>query len=200
MALTTLPIAVVIPCRGMDAHRAQQSAVAAGAADVITIWDNDVAAKGPAVARNEGILQTLQNWIVCLDADDELLYGSLQALYEAWQPGTWVYGGWMEDKARIEAPPVGMLNRKPLCHATFLFHRNDWMRVGGFDFNFSLGIEDWAFQVALTTAGVQPIRIDYPVYQRRLGGERTAKAVKYYPLLHQVLRDKFPDFILEGGR
>lgn len=154
---------------------------------------------GVAGARNIGI-----NWsgrddlIIPLDADDELLPDSVHALESAWEPGTWVYGGWIEaepdgTETVISAPPPGMLNRKALCHATMLFHRNDWAKVGGYDPDFNIGGEDWAFQVALTAAGVRPVRVDQPIYRRHIGvNARTGQARQYGDVILRLLRDKYP--------
>lgn len=154
---------------------------------------------GVVHVRNYGVAWAMTDLIVCLDADDTLTPESLKALYEAYEPGTWVYGGWRdiseEDVHMVThpAPPPAMIDRKNLCHATFLFAKEDWRKVGGFDPDFSLGIEDYAFQVALTNAGIRPKRVDSIIYNRTVGvNERSKKATRYYPFLFQVLQDKYP--------
>jgi glycosyltransferase involved in cell wall biosynthesis len=222
------PITVVIPVRNMAAtlERAVRSALDAGASEVVIVNDAStdntesiarelchkygvdtvldyysslLVPAGVCFTRNYGIVCARNRFIVCLDADDMLTPESLTALTYAYEPGTWVYGGWRdmsEEGVHIEshpAPPPGMLNRKTLCHATFLFSKEDWRKVGGFDPDFSLGIEDWAFQCALTAAGVQPKRVDALIYNRTVGiNERSKKATRYYPFLFEVLRDKYP--------
>lgn len=153
---------------------------------------------GVVGARNAMINSHLGELYIPLDADDELIPGAKEALTNAWEPGTWVYGGWIEaepdgTETVISAPPPGMLNRKALCHATMLFHRNDWAKVGGYDPDFNLGGEDWAFQVALTAAGVRPVRVDQPIYRRHIGvNARTGQARQYGDVILRLLRDKYP--------
>ncbi len=209
---------VVIPNYGMEdvAPRAISSAFAAGADYVIEVADGSHHEKhkpdfpiperrslqgrvGVCGARNIGIAwATSYDFIIPLDADDELLPDAINALKAAYEPGTWVYSGWIEVEADgtetvISAPPPQMLNRKTLCHATMLFHRDDWAKVGGYDPDFNLGGEDWAFQVALTAAGVRPVRVDQPIYRRHIGvNARTGQARQYGDVILRLLRDKYP--------
>lgn len=154
---------------------------------------------GVSGARNIAIQWMVSDGLIIpLDADDELLPDAVNTLANAWEPGTWVYGGWIEVEADgtetvISAPPPQMLNRKTLCHATMLFHRDDWAKVGGYDPDFNLGGEDWAFQVALTAAGVRPVRVDQPIYRRHIGvNARTVQARSYGDVILRLLRDKYP--------
>jgi glycosyltransferase involved in cell wall biosynthesis len=212
---------VIIPHFGMldTLQRAIESAFAAGANFVIQVPDGDLPSlddmpnhehqsvlrrmiggrMGVPGARNVGIYWSApDDLIIPLDADDELLPGAINVLKAAWQPGTWVYGGWIEVEADgtetvISAPPPQMLNRKTLCHATMLFHRDDWAKVGGYDPDFNIGGEDWAFQVALTAAGVRPVRVDQPIYRRHIGvNARTGQARQYGDVILRLLRDKYP--------
>lgn len=212
---------VVVPHLGMldTLPRAINSAFAAGADFVIDIPDGELPSldampaheyqnvlrrmiggrMGVSGSRNVGIYWGApDDLIIPLDADDELLPGSVHALKSAWEPGTWVYGGWIEvqpdgTETVISAPPPGMLNRKTLCHATMLFHRDDWAKVGGYDPDFNIGGEDWAFQVALTAGGVRPVRVDQPIYRRHIGvNARTGQARQYGDVILRLLRDKYP--------
>jgi glycosyltransferase involved in cell wall biosynthesis len=149
---------------------------------------------GVCHARNLGIqLSTFNELCLPLDDDDELLPDGLQALVDAWQPGTLVYGGWIEgDEYKSPAPPE-MLNRKNVAHATWLFHKDDWRRVGGYDPDFNIGGEDWAFMVALVAAGVRAVRIDTPIYRKAVReGSRTDQARSRFPFIKQLLREKYP--------
>lgn len=150
---------------------------------------------GVCHARNLGVFRVKHDLIVPLDADDELMPDGLQALVDAWQPGTLVYGGWIEgDEYKSPAPPE-MLNRKNVAHATWLFHKDDWRRVGGYDPDMNIGGEDWQFMIALVEAGVKPIRIDAPIYKRAIReGSRTEVARRRIGMIKQLLREKHPGF------
>ena len=160
-------------------------------------------------ARNLGIRMAWNDLIVPLDADDELLPDGLQKLVDAWEPGTLVYGNWLEalptgpdgnsfEELKI-APPPAMLSRKHVAHATWLFHKDDWRRVGGFDPDFNIGGEDWAFMVALVAAGVKAVRINAPIFKRTVrSGSRTDQARGRIDFIRQLLREKYPKVMNAG--
>lgn len=214
--MTPLPITVIIPCYNMALllARAVESALTAGAAIIYITNDssedetwqviNRLEEKNPRVRKitmpyRSGVV-TCRNkmafnssgLIVPLDADDQLTEGGLQLLYDAYQPNTWVYGDWIENGETITAPPPGMLNRKNITHATMLFHRDDWQKAGGYDPDFNIGGEDWAFQRALTCAGITPVKVDGAIYIRDTSiNERTNKARDRIPFINQLMREKY---------
>jgi GT2 family glycosyltransferase len=131
--------------------------------------------------------------IICLDADDYFLPDGINRLKEAWKPNTFIYGGWRNDDLEIfPARQPKRINQQNLCQATMLFHRDDWLKAGGYDPDFNIGWEDYGFQCALVNAGVEPIRIDYPIHHYSSGGKRSANALKYKDFLIQMLVDKYP--------
>lgn len=158
---------------------------------------------GVCHARNLGIFYAKNDLIVPLDADDALLPDGLQRLVDAWEPGTLVYGDWLEtgptgpggegiDTLKF-APPPEMLSRKNVAHATWLFHKDDWARVGGYDPDFNIGGEDWAFMCALVEAGVKPVHINAPIFRRTVrSGSRTDLARRRVDFIKQLLREKYP--------
>lgn len=156
---------------------------------------------GVCFARNQAIAQASANTlIVPLDADDWIPAdgaNGLGILFQAYRPRTWVYGDWAESidgavPVPVTAPPAGMLNRKNICHATMIFAKEDWERVGGYDPEFNIGGEDWAFQRALTQAGVTPVKTDGVTYCRTVGdNERTNKARDRIPFINQLMREKY---------
>lgn len=201
----SLPITVVIPyipAHKAIADRAEKTAIEAGATRAILY--EDVWRIGVCGARNSMIDHpSTTELIFPLDADDELLPDGLQALYDAWQPGTLVYGDWLvvteEGESLVAAPPPEMLNRKSVAHASWLFHRDDWSRVGGYDPDFNLGCEDWAFMVALVRAGVKPVRVKVPIYRKHENKEgRGAKCWERRELIRALMREKYPDFFKVG--
>jgi len=219
----TNEVACIIPVRNGEATiaRAINSAVEAGATEVLVYDDASTdgtrqileglcqstpelefysmlhtVRAGVNFARNFLIEMAYAPLIVCLDADDEL--HSLAPLLDAWQPGTFVYGDYLEHSGnevnRIKAAPPGSLTRKNITGVTFMFHQSDWQRVGGFDPDFAYA-EDFGLQCALVNGGVQARQIDAIVYSRYLkpeGNQRTALAGTYWQFYRDMARRKYP--------
>ncbi|TXH48260.1 MAG: glycosyltransferase family 2 protein [Desulfurellales bacterium] len=228
-------ISVVIPTHNManTLARAVDSAIAAGASEVVVVNDSSTddtfkvmrryvagyrvrfistplpagVRAGVCFARNAGIHEARSNWIVPLDADDVLLPDGLNALAAAAATNTLVYGGWLESAPRhypeadtalmnevaVSAPPPQRLSHKNVTHATFLFQKADWRRVGGYDPQFEAGCEDWALMCALVSAGVQPVRVNAPIYRKYVNCEgRGAACAPKAALLHTLLEQTYP--------
>jgi glycosyltransferase involved in cell wall biosynthesis len=131
--------------------------------------------------------------IIPLDADDYFLPDGINRLKDAWRPNTFTYGGWRNDDFEIfPARQPKRISQQNLCQATMLFHRDDWLKVGGYDPDFNIGWEDFAFQCALINAGVEAIRVDYPIHHYSSGGKRSANALKYKDFLIKLMVDKYP--------
>lgn len=154
--------------------------------------------QGVVFARNYLIEQADYGLIIPLDADDELI--TIEPLLKAYSEGTWIYGGWIEldenpalEGKKYNAPQPGMLKIRPLCYATMMFHKKDFERIGGYDPDFNLGAEDYALQVALTSAGVSPVRIEDSIHIRYTDqNNRTPDAVNHWQLLRERALYKFP--------
>jgi glycosyltransferase involved in cell wall biosynthesis len=199
---TAQDVTVIIPISPDHwevAMRAQDSAWSSGAADVRYIID--AGCYGVCYARNEAILGAQTKLILPLDADDYLLPGAVERMAAAWQPGKVVYGDWRElyPGGSVDykpAPPPEMLNRKHVCHATYLFAKEDWQRVGGYDPDFNIGAEDWEFMIALVEAGCELVKVyGDSLYVKTIGDNaRTHKAVKRKDIIKQLLLEKHPKF------
>src|SRR5690242_10313904 len=116
--MSAYDVSVVIPCfnHGHLLERAVYSALQAGAREVVVVDDasTDRTASlcnnlkhvdeilclrnpfhaGTIYSRNRAVYAANYDLILPLDADDRLL--NIGALVDAWQPGTFVYGGWRE--------------------------------------------------------------------------------------------------------
>jgi glycosyltransferase involved in cell wall biosynthesis len=169
-------ITCIIPARNAAAtiERAVASASYAGADAILVyddastdttfdvledIWDKypnldfysamgDVRA-GVNFARNYLIENADMGLIIPLDADDTL--HDLTPLRKAYEPGVWVYTDYAEHDGgnvnHIKGAPAGALPRKNITGVSFLFHKRDWQKVGGYDPDFAYA-EDYAFQCA----------------------------------------------------
>ena len=210
----TIPVTVVIPCHNMANTLGRAIESAMDAAEIIIVQDGesevikhigwsflqpgvlvysieaaDYFPSGVSNARNVGIQRAKHALILPLDADDELLPGALQAMYDAWQEGVMVYGGWREDDVDYQAPPIEMIKRKSVCHATMLFSREDWLRVGGYDIKYNIGYEDWAFMLKLYNTGVKAVRLERPLYVRNVSDNgRTAQVTKYDKQIREIMK------------
>lgn len=204
-------VTVIIPCRNQSdtLERAVSSAKRCGAQNVAIFVDGKqqippIAGTrvilssihtGVIYARNRMIEDSSTDWIIPLDADDELL--NIPDPKDC-RPDEFYYGGWIEhyEDGREEtfiAPPEKMLRLKPLCHATMMFPKQAWLEIGGYDPDFFFG-EDYAFQCALVNAGWNAIWCDIPFYKRYVGkNERTEQAKKYWPIIQDMARQKWPN-------
>lgn len=207
-------VSVVIPSyqHGHLLERAVYSALRAGAGEVVIVDDastdhtRDVGEAlrhapeimylrnpfhaGTIYSRNRAVYSATYDLIVPLDADDRLV--TIEPLVDAWQPGTWVYGGWLEDGEDIAPPPAGVLSRKELGWITMLYHRDDWRQVGGYDPVFSIGNEIWQFQRALYAAGVMPTRVPDVVFERNTDAPRTERARAWAHVIRPLIEDMYP--------
>lgn len=219
----SFPVTCVIPAHNAVStlERAVRSAYAAGCYAVIvcedassdptadvcerladeysnfTWFQNRYVRFGATVARNMAIENVEEDsLVICLDADD-MLY-DLKPILAPWQAKTWVYGNHIQNnggiKTGFKGAPIGMLSRKEVTGVTFLFHRDDWLSVGGFDPDFAY-CEDYAFQCALQAGEVQGVYVNTTVYERFLkpeGNERTFLAGQYWSFYHQMAARKYP--------
>jgi len=223
-------ITCIIPARNAAAtiERAVASASYAGADAILVyddastdttfdvledIWDKypnldfysamgDVRA-GVNFARNYLIEQCDMGLVIPLDADDTLR--DLTPLRKAYEPGVWVYTDYAEHDGgsvnHIKGAPAGALPRKNITGVSFLFHKRDWQKVGGYDPDFAYA-EDYAFQCALVNNGIRPKYIDVVGYDRYLhpkGNERTAKAQAYWTFFRDLARSKYPAAFAGSG-
>lgn len=208
-------VSVVIPCyeHGCYLENAVQSALRAGAGEIIIVNDastdntriigqqlqrlhdevvlleNEFHA-GTIYSRNRAIHAANFELILPLDADDTLL--TITPLVDAIERGKWAYGGWREDGIDLPAPPPGMLHSKSVSWISMLFYKSDWWEVGGYDADFSVGDEVWAFQRSLLLYGVQPVRVDDIIFERNTDAPRTEKARQWAHLIKPLIDWKYP--------
>lgn len=213
-----MSVSVIIPCHNMGDTLASAVESATSEADEILIYDDgstddtqtacwDIAARnkkaryirrwshvpiGVCGARNVLISHASNKLIIPLDADDVFLPGGITALKKAHQDNSFVYGGWIDRKGEHKPSPIGMVKRKNVAKATFLFEKEHWLRVGGYNPLFNCGAEDYAFMLALVQAGVQGIAIDSPVYQYTDNDTgRAAKCQRRWSLIQQLMEDVY---------
>ena len=152
--------------------------------------------QGVVQARNVGIKMATSDLILPLDADDTLFFDAVDTLTNLYQPGHFVYGDWVEwdggESRYVKAPPIGMIGNKNVAKATFLFSREDALKVGGYHSDFELGGEDWAFMLALLQAGVKPIYVNKPILNYTVSDTgRAAKTFSRREIVYKRLREHY---------
>lgn len=153
---------------------------------------------GVCAARNLGISMARYQLLIPLDSDDEFIEGGITALADAYEPGLFVYGDWYEGDEYHHAPPIGMVGIKNVAQATWLFSRPDWLAVGGYPSRFAIGMEDWAFMLALLQAHNRAKKVDKPIYRyNRNANGRAAFCQRFYPYLKSIMQDSYPDAMLQ---
>lgn len=214
-------ISVIIPCRNQCAtlERAVKSAQFADEIIVVNDASTDstreistrlretynlrvlhTGARTPAGvchARNLGIHHAEGDLILPLDADDWLRPETIDLLKTAYEGGFFVYGEHIVlengEQRLITPPPLGMITRKNITTATFLFSRADWERVGGYNPAFNLGAEDHAFMLALLNAGVKARFVPQPLfYYTASPNGRAAQVRERWTTIHHMMRQYYP--------
>lgn len=211
-------VSVIIPCHNMAETLARAVESAIDEADEILLYDDgssddtqtvcwNVTAQynsvrylrrrsdvpiGVCGARNMLISHAAHNLIIPLDADDWFLPGGITALRKAHGDKSFVYGGWVDSRGEHTPPPIGMIDRKNVAKAMFLFEKKHWLQVGGYSPLFNCGAEDYAFMLALHATGIRGIAIDNPVYHYTDSSDgRAARCKARWPIIQDMMENAY---------
>lgn len=135
---------------------------------------------GTAATLNAGIRFSHGQYITFLSADDMMEAQRLEKLVEVARanPHKTVYDNLMtfKDGKRLDIMPLmdydfDKLLYKNIMHAGVFYPRQAWVETGGYPEQFRDGREDWAFNVALGSAGYCGVHVKEALYLYRREGQ-----------------------------
>ena len=146
----------------------------------------DAEGKGPSWARNRGLALAKTEFVVFLDADDEIEPEFVRKARRVIQPGRYVYTDWLQNDAdgvirKYVAPEPDNVwcldqSRGKFHIITTLMHTDDARRAGGFNESMRTGGEDKEFWYRMKhEAGICGIVIHEPLawYHADAGNTRS---------------------------
>ena len=185
-------VAVVVPCYRHEqfVESAVRTALEAGADQVIVVDDgspgNVVEAlqelagqpvyilrqenQGLPAARNAGIQAATCQYVLSLDADDELDNRALKSMRAKAKEMAWAYSdvylfGEMHKKVTVHIDHDTMQSMQP-GHPAVMYTKHQWSFVNGYDPTIR-GFESWDFQARLMQAGYEPGKANKGVVRYR---------------------------------
>lgn len=180
-----MQVTVIIPCSPPHEYLLPRALISCTAqtVSVDTIVVRDTKRRGPGWARNVALQRVTTEYVVFLDADDELAPTFVERCLVAVQSNGYVYTDWKQGDTVIEAPCRPWTNQT--WHVvTTLLRTEDVRRVGGFDETL-VGAEDTEFYVKLWTSGVCGKRVREPLFIYHEGGER-GRTTRFGPQLKSI--------------
>lgn len=198
----TVSIGICVSFYGDPDHWVPLAARAAmSAADQTDPADDVVVSKGESLhqARNEGMAAIDTDYMIHLDADDELDRHYVEAVREALELRTAATGTYLCQPSTlgvvdgVEDPEAVLIPQRPLRTGNFLvigtaFPTRLGRQVGGFlDYP---AWEDWAFFLRLEAMGAIPITVPNAIYRVHVNPDgRNSKAANDRSLFNRILQD-----------
>lgn len=158
---------------------------------------------GLATARNVGIEAALGQWIVPLDADDQIEPTFVEECLAAIKlnPRQFAYTDsllwWPEDEAKNQRLEAAEYDFKDLLTritwpCTVLYSKTAWREAGGYKPQMSQagGWEDWELMVTLGEIGICGVRVPEPLFRYRQHGPNQMRyeAERRKPALQEAMR------------
>lgn len=186
MRPATTNTTIVIPCAPYHlkwVDRAYESALLQTVpCSIRVIVDRD--GRGAGWARNEGLRDTDTDYVVFLDADDEIASDFVERCQRVRRRQHYVYTDWFEDQTPRVAPDCAWVNRT--WHpVTTLLPTRFVKAIGGFDEQLAAA-EDTDFYIRLNRSGVCGQRLGESLFIYHADGQRARKAHES-GLLEQVV-------------
>lgn len=167
--------------------------------DVLVYEDSE--ARGAGFARNKLLEAVTTDFVVFLDADDEIAPLFVERCLEVWKPGRYVYTDFMMDTTQVRASEKPWQASNGEWHViTALLRTSDVRKVGGFDESLA-GAEDTYLYWALTRSGVCGIALHEPLFTYGKEGRRARAFVEsaaYRPAMLALI-ERYGDEMCCGG-
>lgn len=154
------------------------------------IYVRDTDGRGPSWARNRGLEQAKDGFIVFLDADDWVEPTFVDRCLAVWRPNKYVYTDWYVGSEVRRAPDDAWCGDGQWHVITTLLTKGDVNRVGGF--TELPGAEDTEFYWRLTRRErVCGVHLREPLFHYGDQGQRARQFVnsdQYAPTMQQIIR------------
>lgn len=152
--------------------------------------------KGLSSARNKGISFSLGKYILTLDADDRIEHTFIEktiGLSDIVSTSIRYFGTMDFIKHPIKPNPTyADFYKHNHINCCSLFKREIWDKIGGYDENMKLGLEDWDFWLRATKEGYTVSVVPEPLfnYRKHVGGSMIDIARKHYRETEKYIKSK----------
>ncbi len=138
---------------------------------IITTKNNGVVS-----ARNIGIKESKGEYILPLDSDDKIGKEYLEKAVEILDQNKGIgivycnaeFFGDKKGKWKLPEYSLEKMLLKNIIFCSALFRKKDWEKVGGYNSNMELGLEDWDFWLSLIEIGIKVFKIPEILFYYRI--------------------------------
>jgi glycosyltransferase involved in cell wall biosynthesis len=152
---------------------------------------------GLASARNAGIREATSEFVMSFDSDDIMRPNCIEEHMKLADKNTVVTCALMAFgseayTARPEVASYELLMKRNVIYSNSVFPKNLWEKVGGFDENMKLGLEDWEFWIRCAKAGAKFVTSDEVclLWRRHPQAMSTASANPNWDSITKYIREK----------
>lgn len=151
---------------------------------------------GLSSARNKGISFSLGKYILTLDADDTIEPTFIErtiGLDDIVSTSIHMFGAFECIKRPVkDHPTYEDFYKHNHINCCSLFKREIWDKIGGYDENMKLGLEDWDFWLRATKAGYTVSVVPEPLfnYRKHVNGSMIDVARKHYRETEKYIKSK----------
>lgn len=154
---------------------------------------------GLSSARNYGITKASGTLILPLDADDKISKNYISTAIEIIIKentsvivyGKCVYFGLLNGVCNLPEFHWPSFLLRNQIHCSGIYHKSDWVKVGGYDENMLFGNEDWEFWIRMIAANCKVIyNEDMKFYYRQKESSMLATTLSKKGIIHSYIVNK----------